>query len=90
MYNITAKSKDIWGDSKWSEPHTIRIGNQAPNQTLIIDGPRYGDTDEELTYTIVAEDYEGNDVYYYVDWDDGTYDDWFGPYPSDEEVTIYA
>ena len=88
LYNITAKSKDIWDDSKWSEPHTIRIGNQAPNQTLIIDGPRYGDTDEELTYTIVAEDYEGNDVYYYVDWDDGTYDDWFGPYPSDEEVTV--
>ncbi|KYK26203.1 hypothetical protein AYK20_03925 [Thermoplasmatales archaeon SG8-52-1] len=86
LYNITAKSKDIWDDSSWSDPYPMRIGNQPPNQTIIIDGPRFGDVDEDLTYTIVAEDYEGNVVYYYIEWDDGTFDDWFGPYPSGEEV----
>ena len=87
LYNITAKSKDNWDDSSWSQPYPIRIGNQPPNQTVIIDGPHFGDAEEELTYKIVAEDFEANDVYYYVDWDDGTFDDWFGPYPSGEEVS---
>jgi hypothetical protein len=86
LYNITAKSKDIWDDSRWSDPYQVRIGNQPPNQTLIINGPRFGDAGEELTYIIVAEDYEGNVVYYYVEWDDGTFDDWFGPYPSGAEA----
>ena len=36
---------------------------------------------------IKAYDSDGNDVYYYVDWGDGNHDDWFGPYPSGQEVT---
>ncbi len=87
LYNITAKSKDIWDDSSWSPPYPVRIGNQPPNQTVIIEGPRFGDVEEELSYTFVAEDFEANDVYYYIDWDDGTFDDWFGPYPSGVEVS---
>jgi hypothetical protein len=87
LYNITAKSKDIWDDSSWSAPYPVRIGNQPPNQTFIIDGPRFGDIEEELTYTIIVEDYEGNDVYYYIEWGDGNITDWFGPYPSGEEVS---
>ena len=60
--------------------------NQPPGEPEI-DGPQSGGVGEELTYTIVAEDYEGNDVYYYVDWGDGTHKDWFGPFSSGEEAT---
>jgi hypothetical protein len=85
-YEITAKSKDIWDDSYWSDPYLVRIGNQAPDAPEIT-GPQFGDVGVEYEYTFVANDYEENDIYYYIDWDDGTHDDWFGPYPSGEEVT---
>jgi hypothetical protein len=85
-YPVTAKAKDIWDDSRLSEPHIIRIGNQPPSPPEI-SGPQFGDAGEELTYTFVAEDFEGEDVYYNVSWGDGTFDDWFGPYASGEEAT---
>ena len=84
-YLIKARSRDRWHYSSWSE-HLIRIGNQPPYPPTI-DGRQYGDENEVLTYTFVTEDYEGSDVLYYVDWDDGTYKDWFGPFPSGQEVT---
>jgi len=85
-YEITAKSKDIWDDSYWSDPYQVRIGNQAPDAPEIT-GPQFGDVGVEYEYTFVANDFEENDIYYYVDWGDGTHDDWFGPYPSGEEAT---
>ena len=85
-YSITAKSMDIWDDSTWSDPYVVKIGNQPPYPPTI-DGPTVGDPGEELTYTFVTEDPEGHDIYYYIEWGDGTYDDWFGPFPSGQEVT---
>jgi len=85
-YEITARSKDIWHHSSWSDPYVVRIGNQVPDAPEIT-GPQFGDVGVEYEYTFVANDFEGNDIYYYVDWGDGTHDDWFGPYPSGEEAT---
>jgi hypothetical protein len=85
-YDIKAESKDIWDDSTWSQPHKIRIGNQPPTPPNI-SGPQFGDAGAELTYTFVSEDFEGEDLYYNVSWGDGEFEDWFGPYPSGEEVT---
>ncbi|MCK4416240.1 MAG: PKD domain-containing protein, partial [Thermoplasmatales archaeon] len=87
LYEITAKSKDIWDDSSWSDPYLVRIGNQAPDAPEIT-GPQFGDVGVEYEYTFVANDFEENDIYYYVDWGDGTFDNWFGPYPSGEEATV--
>jgi hypothetical protein len=35
-----------------------------------------------------ATDPQGEDVYFYVDWGDGTIDEWVGPYPSDEPIVL--
>jgi len=85
-YEIKAKSKDIWDDSHWSDPYPVRMGNQAPDAPEIT-GPQFGDVGVEYEYTFAANDFEENDIYYYVDWGDGTFDNWFGPYPSGEEAT---
>jgi len=85
-YCVKAMSMDIWGDSKWSKCYEVKIGNQPPAPPTII-GPKCGDAGEELIYTFVSDDYEGHDIYYYVDWGDGTFDDWFGPFASGEETT---
>ena len=38
-------------------------------------------------YTFKATDSDGHDVYYYIDWGDGSCEGWIGPYPSGEEIT---
>ena len=86
-YNITARSKDIWHFSQWSDPYLVIIGNQAPNPPSI-DGPISGEISEELIYTFISEDPEGDNVYYIINWGDGNITDWFGPYESGEEVIV--
>jgi hypothetical protein len=43
---------------------------------------------EEHDYTLSTSDPNGDEVYYIVDWGDGTINNWFGPYTSGEEVII--
>ena len=75
FYEIKAKSMDFWDDSRWTiDGYDVRIGNQAPYPPTI-EGKRYGDPYEVLTYTFTAEDYEGENVKYVIDWDDGSTDE---------------
>jgi hypothetical protein len=39
-------------------------------------------------YDIVTIDPDGDDVLYYVDWGDGNYEDWSGPYESGQNITM--
>jgi hypothetical protein len=85
-YTISAKSKDRWGESEYSY-HIIYIGEQRP-RIISITGPRYGDVGELLNFTIIAEDANGDDYWLYIDWDDGTYEEWIGPIESGEPVNV--
>ncbi len=42
----------------------------------------------EYTFNITFEDPEGDDIYFYIDWGDGTHSDWMGPYPSGMTVSF--
>lgn len=53
-----------------------------------IDGPTEGDIGEEHEFTFVAIDPLEKNVIYYIDWGDGSVEEWIGPYASGEEVTI--
>jgi len=78
-YSYGAGKSDFW---------LIKIEHfNYPPSAPTITGPQFGDVGVEYEYTFVANDFEENDIYYYVDWSDGTHDDWFGPYPSGEEAT---
>jgi len=59
--------------------------NHAPDAPLIT-GPHFvrPGTHE---WIFKATDFDGDDVYYYIDWGEGKFDDWFGPFESCEEVT---
>lgn len=72
-YEIRAESKDIWHHSAPSK-HVVKIGNQPPVPP-IIDGQRYGDTQQQITYSFVASDEENENIKYLIDWDDGTTDE---------------
>lgn len=60
--------------------------NQAPS-TPTINGQTNGKVGKSYTYTIVATDPDGDNVYYYVDWGDNNNSGWVGPFASGAEAT---
>jgi len=68
-----------------------RSGNFGSNQIPsppTINGPSDGVTDVEYDFTFVSTDPENDNLYYYIDWNDGSVEQWVGPYSSGEIVTI--
>lgn len=60
----------------------------SPPDMPTITGPTNGVVNNEYTYTFVTTDPDGDDVYYFVDWGDGTNSGWIGPYTSGQLVTV--
>jgi len=69
-----------------SEIFYIKLIN--PPEAPQITGPIDGNQGEEYDYTFVSTDPFDQDIYYYVDWGDGTDSGWIGPYNSGEPITI--
>ena len=86
-YSITAKSKDVWDDSRWSDEYKVLIGNQPPDIPTINGEKIYGSIGEELTFTVYSEDFEENAIKYFLNWDDGN-TEWTNFYPSGQPVTV--
>ena len=60
----------------------------SPNVPTI-SGPKEGIPGNDYTYKLKSEDPDGNDdVYYYVEWGDGTNSGWIGPFTSGEEAAV--
>ncbi len=77
-------------DTQWDEFLKNYLGiieNQAP-KTPVINGPSQGKPGKEYECSVQTTDPEGQDLYYYIEWGDGTITDWIGEYTSGEEVTI--
>jgi hypothetical protein len=88
-YQVKVKVRDDkFGQSLWSDPATINIVENEPPGAPIIIGPKTGAPRILLTFTVSAEDPEGNDVSYMVAWGD----DFYVPYtefkPSGTNVTF--
>jgi hypothetical protein len=60
--------------------------DNLPPNTPTITGPAEGHYGEPYDYTFITTDMDGDDVYYYIEWGDDTFEDWIGPYESGEEV----
>jgi len=63
----------------------IDMDNLPPNKPCI-SGPSTGTPDIEYDFNIFTTDNEGDQVYFYIDWGDGTTVDWDGPYNSGQDV----
>jgi hypothetical protein len=88
-YEVRAIAKDIHNvKSNWSEPHIISIVENQPPANPAIDGPSWGLGGKKYVFTYLSSDPDGHDVYYKIDWDDGTNTGWIGPYGSSEEITL--
>ena len=88
-YEIRVAAKDQNGvQSNWSEPALISIVENDPPEKPSIKGPKIGFAGKVLDFTIVAEDPNNHNLFYYVYWGDQTFDYWTGPFFSGEEVTF--
>jgi len=81
---VTDYLGDISGDNTWAK---IEESNNPP-ETPNITGPASGKPKVELYYTFSTNDPELDNVFYFVDWDDGTNSGWIGPNASGEEVKV--
>ena len=64
----------------------IQETNSPPNKPNI-DGPTRGSSYEYYEYTFITIDSDGNQIWYFVDWDDNMYTGWLGPYSSNTKIT---
>jgi hypothetical protein len=56
------------------------LSNPPAQPTLA--GPNSGVIDETYTFTAVSTEPDGENIYYYFEWGDGTNSGWIGPYNS--------
>ena len=61
--------------------------NQPPSAPAI-DGPREVRPNKSYEWSFKAIDPDGDDLYYEIDWRDGEFEEWIGPYESDEEIKV--
>jgi parallel beta-helix repeat protein len=61
--------------------------NVPPNKPNKPSGNTSGKPGETLNFTTNTTDYDGDQVFYMWDWDDGTYSEWLGPFNSGENAT---
>jgi hypothetical protein len=59
--------------------------NNAPDKPKV-SGPEVGAVGTEYEFTFIADDAEGDDIWLYIDWDDGNPDEWVGPFVSGTEI----
>lgn len=48
-----------------------------------------GKVQKEYSFNTSSTDLNGDEIYYFFDWGDGTNSSWLGPFESGEEVTAY-
>ncbi len=95
-YNGTDNDGDGIGDT----PYPIPDGNNVDRYPLmepidnnppdgpVIDGPPSGKAGDEYCLTVHSTDLDGDDVFYLIDWGDGTTSGWLGPFPQCEPVSV--
>ncbi len=81
-YDIDGLSNDLL---PLMEPYEfVPNAPSAPN----ISGPTVARVRKSINYFVISADPNGDEVYYYITWDDGNFDDWTGPYSSGEEFVV--
>jgi thiol-disulfide isomerase/thioredoxin len=67
---------------------TVDLGAGGPPNEPTVGGPTSGVVGTEYNFQVVATEPEGDNVYYYIDWGDGTNTGWIGPYDSGVATTV--
>lgn len=86
--NIYVLSKTTIGPTgKTGDVRRVVPDSKRPSQPKIT-GIKNGNIGVEYDYNIVSIDSDGDQLFYYIDWGDGSFQDWSGPYSSGQEITF--
>ncbi len=80
---VTDNSSNTSDDTTWA---WIQASNDPPDIPEI-DGYTSGTAGKSYPYVFETSDIDGNNIWYYIEWDDGTVTGWLGPYNSGERIT---
>lgn len=80
-YTASFTITDSEGNSSTNTTYVTVLFNQAPD-TPVIDGTNKGTAGKKYPYTFTTSDPEGQKVWYYINWGDGSNPVWKGPYSS--------
>ena len=61
--------------------------NNKPDEPIVT-GQICGNVKKSYEYNFITHDPEGDNVFYFIDWGDGTPSNWIGPYASGVQVTM--
>jgi hypothetical protein len=64
-----------------------RLSSTAP-EAPELSGPGQGVAGQSYTFTIVAMDPDGDNIYYMIDWGDGSVSEWVGPFANGEQANL--
>jgi len=81
-------SSTTYAGSSYGYLHAFGEWDPTAPEEPSINGETQGYYGESYDYTFVSNDPESQDIRYYIDWGDDTYEDWIGPYSSGEEITV--
>ena len=83
-YSVKVKAEDSNGaQSGFSSAKTVIISaDNPPNKPNTPSGPSSGKAGNSYSYSTSTTDPNGDLLYYWFDWDDGTDSGWKGPYNS--------
>lgn len=87
-YDVTLTVTDAEDKDVTDETYALikMLPSNNPPDKPIIDGPTKGNPGVEYEFTFFTTDPDGDKVYYLIDWGDGTYEEWIGPYKSGADV----
>ena len=85
-YNAGHDINEQWKRRTYLATASRPVNNQP--EIPGITGPINGNIGTEYDYTFSSFDSEGDNVFYYVEWGDGTDSGWLGPYSSGHEITV--
>jgi len=92
IYPVSLTVTDSNGNVGIDETWAFVDKTNSPPDTPVLRGKKRGERETEYEYTFYANDPDGDDIYYYLNWGDaywtGTWHPWIGPYKSGEQVTL--
>jgi len=87
-YTVTLTVTDNGGQTTTDTIKTWIQDSNEPSPAPLVYGSNSGNIGNRYKLEIEGYDPEGNDLYYYVDWGDGTEKEWIGPYESGEKTKV--
>ena len=89
-YNITVKACDLHGDQgPWSISFSfVVLYNNRPEPPQPLNGSVYGIVGYFYNYSTQTVEPDGEEIYFQIDWDEGSLSDWYGPYISNVTFEI--